>query len=184
MTDQNCSTHVPRSAAQHRASEAAGPSAAPPRSLSAAGRGLLALASLAAAAACGSPKPPESPGIPLGGMGVSWGAKNDEQKFGFMAAQVLPVIKEVFVEYDDSYGSFGCADCHGDNLEQVDYAMPTDGLYALPEDNPYENALDFDEEISTFMMVKVTPALQKLFDEGEGPRTKATCFSCHPVAEE
>lgn len=136
------------------------------------------------AGACTKPKGSQTPGVPLGGMGVSWADKNDEQKFGFMAAQVLPVLAEVFQDYDSGYAGFGCADCHGDNLEQVDYAMPTDGLYALPLDNPYENALDFDDEISEFMMVKVTPALQRLFDMGEGPRQKATCFSCHPIAEE
>lgn len=145
---------------------------------------LVVVGAVLLANACTGSKRPREPGVPLGGMGVSWASKNDEQKFGFMAAQVLPVLADVFQQYDTGYESFGCGDCHGDNLEQVDYAMPTDGLYALPLDNPYENALDFDDEISEFMMVKVTPALQRLFDLGEGPRQKATCFSCHPVDEE
>ena len=42
-----------------------------------------------------------------------------------------------------------------------------------------EEAMDFDEEVTNAMMSKVTPALKKLLDRGEGPKTKVTCFSCH-----
>jgi hypothetical protein len=83
----------------------------------------LGLAVVLAVSGCSSQKGPDSPGIELGAPGTSWAAKTLEQRFGYMAAQVHP------------------------------------------------------------MMTKVTPTLQELFNEGEGPPTKASCFSCHPMAE-
>ena len=137
----------------------------------------------AAAAACGETPAAKSPGVDIGSTGVSWAAKNREQKFGFMAGQVHPVMMQVFMDYDDGYDRFGCEDCHGADMELIDYKMPQDGLYALPREGAYDDALEFDEEISAFMIAKVTPALQRLYDMGEGPRQEATCFSCHPVSE-
>lgn len=134
-------------------------------------------------AGCSATREAASPGVDLGATGVSWAAKNREQQFGFMAAQVHPVMMQVFLEYDSGYEGFGCGDCHGTDMELIDYKMPQEGLYALPSEGAYDDALEFDEEISAFMLAKVTPALQRLYDMGEGPRQEATCFSCHPVAE-
>lgn len=137
----------------------------------------------AVSAGCSATREAASPGVDLGATGVSWAAKNREQQFGFMAAQVHPVMMQVFLEYDSGYEGFGCGDCHGTDMELIDYKMPQEGLYALPSEGAYDDALEFDEEISAFMLAKVTPALQRLYDMGEGPRQEATCFSCHPVAE-
>ena len=122
-------------------------------------------------------------GIELGAPHTSWAAKTLEQRFGFMAAQVHPIMTQLFVEYDADKAGFDCSNCHGSNMEQIDYEMPNKALYALPKDRPYDDAIDFDDKIAVFMMTKVTPTLQELFNKGEGPPTKASCFSCHPVAE-
>jgi formate-dependent nitrite reductase cytochrome c552 subunit len=123
----------------------------------------------------------ETPGLELGSPGIAWAAKNDEQRFGFMASQVHPRMQKLFREYKpESYEEFSCTNCHGASMEQIDYAMPNQSLYALPKAKPYDDAIDFDTPIAVFMMTKVTPTLQELFNKGEGPRTKVTCFNCHP----
>lgn len=144
---------------------------------------VMALAGAGVLAVACAPKGAESPGIDLGAPGTSWAAKNDEQRFGFMAAQVHPVMSKVFIDYDPDNAGFTCSNCHGENMEQIDYAMPNESLYSMPEDRPYDDAIDFDEKIAVFMMTKVTPTLQELLNKGEGPPTKVTCFSCHPKAE-
>jgi hypothetical protein len=133
--------------------------------------------------ACAAPQAAENPGIELGAPGTSWAAKNNEQRFGFMAAQVHPVMSQVFREYDASFSNFACSNCHGSRMEQIDYAMPNQGLYSLPTERPYDDAIDYDSKIAVFMMTKVTPALQELLNKGEGPPTKASCFSCHPSSD-
>jgi hypothetical protein len=131
--------------------------------------------------ACAAPKGADTPGIPLGAPGLTWASKNDEQRFGFMAAQVHPRMQKLFQEYKpESYAEFSCSNCHGAGMEQIDYAMPNQSLYALPKAKPYDDAIDFDSPIAVFMMTKVTPALQELFNAGEGEPTKVTCFNCHP----
>lgn len=142
-------------------------------------------ASLAVALlACGGPRAADSPGIELGAPGTRWADKNGAQRFGFMAAQVHPRMTRLFREYDaETFGNLACSNCHGENMEQIDYKMPNESLYALPEQRPYDDAVDFDEEIAVFMMTKVTPAMQGLLNKGAGTETKVTCFTCHPSAE-
>ena len=151
------------------------------------GGGLLLGAALGLAAlglsGCSSQKGPDSPGIELGAPGTSWAAKTLEQRFGYMAAQVHPVMTKVYVDYDPDKAGVDCSNCHGSNMEQIDYEMPNKALYALPKERPYDDAIDYDAKIAVFMMTKVTPTLQELFNKGEGPPTKASCFSCHPMAE-
>jgi len=130
-----------------------------------------------------SQKGAESPGIPLGAPNTTWAGKNNEQRFGFMAAQVHPVMSKVFIDYDPDNAGFTCSNCHGENMEQIDYAMPNESLYAMPSDRPYDDAIDFDAKIAVFMMTKVAPTMQELLNKGEGAPTKVTCFTCHPKAE-
>jgi hypothetical protein len=144
---------------------------------------ILGLALAAWLGACAAPRDAETPGIPLGAPGSTWAAKNTEQKFGYMAAKVHPVMQQLFLEYKpDNYAEFSCSNCHGATMEQIDYAMPNQSLYALPKDRAYDDAIDFDPVMSVFMMTKVTPALQDLFNQGDGPPTKVTCFNCHPAS--
>jgi hypothetical protein len=142
----------------------------------------VALFGAALALAACSRNGADSPGIELGAPHTSWAAKTLEQRFGFMAAQVHPVMTKLFVDYDPDKVGFDCSNCHGSNMEQIDYEMPNKALYALPKERPYDDAIDYDDKIAVFMMTKVTPALQELLNKGEGPRLKASCFSCHPAS--
>jgi cytochrome c553 len=131
--------------------------------------------------ACGQsdPKTPALEG--LGAPDVAWSEKNMEQKFGFMAAAVHPEMAAIFTSYDKTWaGKVTCETCHGPDPELIDYRMPTDQIYSLPEKNTIQEAMDYDEEVTNAMMAKVTPGLKKLLDQGEGPNTKVDCFSCHP----
>lgn len=124
------------------------------------------------------------PGIDLGAPEVSWKVKNDEQRFGFMAARVHPGMRAVFAEYDDSYADdFECQICHGEAPELVDWAMPSADVYALPAEDPIGTTMEDDEEVGNFMMGDVMPALQEMFNQGEGGPTKVSCFTCHPKEE-
>jgi hypothetical protein len=136
----------------------------------------------ALAGGCAPVRDADTPGIDLGAPGISWAAKNTEQRFGFMAAQVHPTMAKLFREYKEDYADFTCSNCHSGAMEQIDYKMPNPTLYALPKNRPFDDAIDFDANIAVFMMTKVTPTLQELFNKGEGPRTKVTCFNCHPSA--
>src|SRR5688572_5533975 len=92
----------------------------PPRGPSATASSLGAgvVPALALLLACSSPKGPESPGIELGAPGTTWADKNDEQRFGFMAAQVLPSMAKVFHDWKpDRYPEFDCNNCHGGQME-------------------------------------------------------------------
>lgn len=146
---------------------------------------LSALVVLGAAltAACSDPKMANSPGIDLGAPGTAWSSKNREQKFGFMAAQVHPKMEEIFINFDPDNRPFFCEDCHSDAMEQIDFKMPTDAIYALPKAGPLDDAMDWNEETAVFMLGKVTPLLNKLLNEGDGPPTEVTCFNCHPSSD-
>lgn len=143
----------------------------------------LLLSAAASIAAC-SPVKSNTPGIDLGAPEIRWADKNQEQRFGYMAARVEPTMEKLFGEFSASYKeSFSCETCHGAEPELVDYKMPSPDVYALPKDDPIGATMSDDEEIGNFMMGEVTPTLQKLFDKGHGTKTKVTCFSCHPVEE-
>lgn len=141
---------------------------------------VLSIGALIAVIACGK-SDPKTPAIEgMGAPGVAWSIKSEEQKFGYMAAVVHPEMQAVFASYDDGYATdFTCATCHGDDAELVDYKMPSEVLYRLPKDNTIEAAMEYDEEVTNAMMAKVTPAMKKLLERGDGPKTKVTCLSCH-----
>ena len=133
--------------------------------------------------ACDQPEA-KSPAINLGSPSIAWSDKNPEQRFGFMAAAVQPVIKELFVEYDDSFETeFTCETCHGENAELVDYKMPNPDLIELPAEDTLSTALDDDPEVANFMM-RVTGEVNTLLNQGHGSKTKANCFTCHTAEEE
>ena len=117
----------------------------------------------------------------LGAPEVAWKVKSPEQRMGYMAAVVHPEMQRIFQEYDaDYYAEFSCETCHGSEMDVIDFRMPTDYIYALPEDGPIKEAMDYDEEVAEFMMSKVVPGLKKLLNQGNGGATKVDCFSCHP----
>lgn len=140
------------------------------------GFGLLPLV----VASC-TPSPKDVPGVNLGAPEIGWSHKNQEQRYGHMAAAVNPQMHALFTEYDDSYAdSFNCKTCHGDNAELIDWKMPNENLYALPKENTLQSSLEYDTEVTNFMM-EVTPALKKMLNTGAGDPVEVSCFSCHPA---
>lgn len=130
-----------------------------------------------------TPSPKDVPGVNLGAPSIGWSHKNQEQRLGHMAAVVNPQMRAMFIKYDKSYAdSFDCKTCHGDNAELVNWKMPNEDLYPLPKEDTLQSSLEYDDEITNFMM-EVTPALKKMLNTGTGSPVQASCFSCHPVDE-
>ena len=142
-----------------------------------------ALVSCALSLTLGCTDRPHDAKIPAGGPAlgaptVPWKHKTRPEKLGFMGAHVQPKMKNVFVEYDaDGFSDFDCATCHGDDMEELDFAMPN-SLYALPADDPMGEAMDYDEDVAAFMAKKVVPAMAQLLSEEPGKGVN--CFTCHP----
>lgn len=98
-----------------------------------------------------------------------------------MAAYVMPRMKSLFVEHDAAlFAEFDCETCHGGDMQLGGYKMPSEELFALPADDPVAEAMDYDEEITEFMVKKVVPEMARLFDQEAGTPTGVSCFTCHP----
>jgi len=144
-----------------------------------------ALAATLLAMACGGPKP-ESTGkvSAIEVMGLtppdsSWDQMSVEDKEFYMIGKVNPIMKELFVAHDaDEYGDFDCVDCHGEEMQEIDFKMPAPSMYIVPpEGTPgHRGMLSTFPEAVKFMEETVTPAMGKLLGiEG------FTCAGCHPT---
>lgn len=112
--------------------------------------------------------------------------KTRDEKRAFMAARVLPRMREVFKGLDPKGAdTFACETCHGPDMEVVDFHMPN-SLYALPEKDTIAEATSYDEKTTKFMMEHVVPAFAALLSEKPGTLGNPggaggiTCFTCHP----
>jgi cytochrome c553 len=127
-----------------------------------------------------TPSPKGVPGVNMGAPEIAWSAKNREQRFGHMAAQVQPQMHALFEKYDAEYGkTFTCQTCHGEDAELVDWRMPNPNLYGLPKEDTLQASMEYDQEVTSFMM-EVTPAMKKLLNTGAGEPVAVSCFTCHP----
>lgn len=127
----------------------------------------------------GEAKP--APGAP----DKKWAEKDFQQRKEWMGIEVLPKMKTLFKEYDEAqFKAFGCDTCHGADGKEKNYAMPTDSIYPLDKADPVGKAMKYDEQMTKFMVEKVTPEMARLLDaEPFDPKTgKGTvgCFTCHP----
>jgi hypothetical protein len=146
----------------------------------------LALACTLFALGCGQSNP-KSPGLEnMGSPGIAWSEKSTQQRMDFMAGVFHPKTHALFEQYDASYkgrDKFTCETCHGSEPELVDFKMPSDSLFALPLENTLAESTEYDADVTKFMQEKLTPAVAELLNQGEGPKTQVSCFSCHPVDE-
>jgi cytochrome c553 len=146
---------------------------------------LLGAAVLAAATvACGGGNGARVPAPDIGAPEVPFKHKTRDEKRAFMAARVEPEMRHLFQGFDaKGFSGFGCATCHGPDMEVVDFKMPN-SLYALPEKDTIAEAKSYDEKTATFMMEHVVPTFAKLLSEKPGtpedPSHGVTCFTCHP----
>jgi hypothetical protein len=112
--------------------------------------------------------PPESP----------WDAMSVQDKEFYMIGKVNPIMKELFVAYDEEeYADFDCVDCHGEEMEEIDFKMPPPSSYIVPpEGTPGHRGMlsTFPDEVR-FMEEVVTPSMGKLLGV-----ESFTCAGCHP----
>lgn len=118
--------------------------------------------------------PPVEPATPFDQMPPG-------DKMQYMKNEVAPHMAKVFQEFSADYTEFGCPTCHGPGANQGDFAMPTDSLPALDEEEMQEHP-----EMTDFMSSKVVPNMATLL--GEQPYDEATgegfgCYDCHMKKE-
>lgn len=116
---------------------------------------------------------------------VAWAEKSFEQKKEFMGVVFYKEMKTKFQAHDSElYAKFTCATCHGEDAKEVNWAMPSDSILPLSKTDPVGQAMEFDEEVTQFMVDVVVPESAKLLDmEPYNPETGQGfgCFGCHPA---
>ena len=109
-----------------------------------------------------------------------------EQRLDWMGLEVFPKMKAAFAKYDgEGYADFECQTCHGEEMEAVDFKMPSN-IYALSPSDPVGEATDYDPEITQFMVDVVVPEMATLLHtQPYDPETQQGfgCFGCHPSAD-
>ena len=123
--------------------------------------------------------------VPPGAPDVKWADKTFQQRKEWMGIKVYPAMKALFKEHDEAqFKGFKCETCHGDDMKEKNFAMPTDSIYPLPKDDPITAAMEYDEAVTKFMMEHVVPETAALLDmEPYNPETQQGfgCFGCHPT---
>jgi len=119
-----------------------------------------------------------------GAPGVKWADKTFKQRQEYMGITFLKAQKKTFKAHDEAqFSGFKCQTCHGDDMKETNFAMPTDSLLPLDAKDPVGVAMEFDEAITKFMVEKVVPESAELLDmEPYNPETGQGfgCFGCHP----
>lgn len=118
-----------------------------------------------------------------------WAELSFDDRKAHMAHEVLPAMASVFESYDqEAYAGFSCDGCHGDDMRERGFAMPSPALPALyPTGTPEQRQMVREHpRMVRFMFNRVLPTMQKLlgaepFDEETG--RGFSCFACHPRAE-
>jgi len=100
----------------------------------------------------------------------------------YMTQTLTPVMKALFVEFDGArLADFGCPSCHGDNADEVGFAMPN-GLAPLSA-SEVAASREGTQPVARFMSDRVAPTLRQLLGERAGDTPQA-CFRCHAVQVE
>jgi hypothetical protein len=119
-----------------------------------------------------------------GAPGVKWADKSFKQRQEFMGVVFMKAAKKSFKAHDEAqFSGFKCQTCHGDDMKEKNFAMPSDSLLPLDPERPVEASMEFDEAITKFMVEQVVPESAKLLDmEPYNPETGQGfgCFGCHP----
>ncbi len=120
-----------------------------------------------------------------GAPGVKWADKSFKQRQEYMGITFLKAQKKSFKAHDEAqFSGFKCQTCHGDDMKETNFAMPTDSLFPLNAKDPVGAAMEYDEAITKFMVEQVVPESAKLLDmEPFNPETGQGfgCFGCHPT---
>jgi hypothetical protein len=97
-----------------------------------------------------------------------------------MVGRFLPIMAEIFRENDaEHYANFGCESCHGNDMRERNFAMPSTHLspVPLPGTPAYQRMASEHPDETRFMEEVVMPAMQTMLGMG----ATFTCNGCHPV---
>lgn len=134
----------------------------------------------AAAGTEGKPSAIETLG--LTGPETSWEQMSKDEKEFYMIGKVLPIMKEIFQRHEGETfsGEVGCETCHGEDMREQQFVMPTPSLPAVPSvgTSEYSQMRRDDEAIVAFMEQEVSPAMAKLLG-----KDAYGCDGCHPQPE-
>ncbi len=133
------------------------------------------------------PAPPRADGKPsaLEVLGLTppddkpWSEMSDEEREWYMVGKVLPVMKDIFQAHDvEAFAEVRCETCHGEKMKDVEFAMPSRELPAIPRPGTpaYGRWCEKRPETMVFMETKVTPAMGKLLGEDD-----FGCAGCHEM---
>ena len=114
--------------------------------------------------------PPERP----------WSEMSHEDREMDMVGRFLPIMGEVFQEHDATrYQNFACESCHGSDMRERNFAMPSPRLPAVPMAGTpeYQTLATAAPEAVRFMEEHVTPPMQTMLGMG----ATFTCNGCHPL---
>ena len=115
-----------------------------------------------------------------GAPGVAWHDKTFQQKKTWMGVEVFPKMKTAFQEHDAAgFKKFTCDTCHGAKGKEKGYKMPSDDILPLAKDDPMKAGMEFDEDVTKFMVDKVVPGMITML-QGETNESFG-CLSCHPA---
>ena len=120
--------------------------------------------------------------IGITGPDSPWSEMNAEEREWYMIGKVLPVMKELFVQHDAqrwNAADYGCETCHGSNMRDVNYAMPSASQYRVPQPGTpaWSNMERIFPDMVRFMSETVTPSMGTLLGI-----ENYTCHHCHPSA--
>ena len=116
---------------------------------------------------------------------LAWEDMDRPQRLTFMQETVMPEMQAMFQEQDaERFADFGCATCHGDNMQEADFVMPNG---VAPLDPAQLGAMFASEQpMAQFMTQRVWPRMAELLQEAPyDPQTNAGfgCLNCHATAE-
>jgi hypothetical protein len=129
----------------------------------------------AAACAAHAPATPSAAAVPAAAHRDAWAPLTWEDRHSEMTFRVLPNMARLFQQHDRTPApDLTCRSCHGEDAEQVAYAMP----HGLPALDPRHMPDRRDERVR-FMTDEVTPRMADMLGID---REDFTCFGCHPTS--
>ena len=108
---------------------------------------------------------------------IPWAEMSSADREMYMVGKVLPIMEELFVGHDPArYGSFGCESCHGDDMRERNYAMPSPRLYHLPREGTpaYAQMMRQFGPMVHFMRDEVTETMATIMGQPD-----LACGACH-----
>ncbi len=128
---------------------------------------------------------PEAEATEPGAPNIAWADKDFAQRKEFMGVYVFPKMRDAFKGHDgERFGKFKCQTCHGDDMKEVEFKMPSDSIMPLPAEDPIAMAEGYDPDVTKFMVDEVVPQMGELLGKSVDASTgkgEFGCHACHPI---